>query len=132
MVLNYLIFIIYTDATFSPQNLKEVVTPKEIDKWEFLGYLIGDRNSQDGFEGFRHNLDSEETKTYQMLKEWQRMHPYASWTVLYEALTKMNKTDISQLILEKYLSGLLYLHFRLWCILAIQYQVDFAILKWKL
>ena len=104
MVLNSITFI-HTDATFNPQKLKEVVGTKEIEKWEFLGYLIGDRNSQDEFERFCHNLDSEETKTYQMLKEWQGMHPYASWTLLYEALVKMDITDISQLILEKYLSG---------------------------
>ena len=41
------------------------------------------------------------------------MHPHASWTLLYEALVKMDKTDISQDILKKYLSGLLYIHSRL-------------------
>lgn len=99
---------LFTDATFNPQNLEEVFGSKEIDKWKFLGYLIGDRNSQDDFERFCQNLQGcEQTNTYLMLKEWQEMHPYASWTLLYEALVKMDEKEISKHILKKYLSGLL-------------------------
>ena len=42
-----------------------------------------------------------------MLMQWQEMHPYASWTLLYQALIKMNEKDMSQNILKEYLSGLL-------------------------
>ena len=81
----------------------------EIDEWKLLGFLIGDRNSQDDFN----ILCTEEhvgKETCTMLREWQKMHPYASWTLLYQAMIKMNETAMSQHILKKYLSGLLAVH----------------------
>ena len=75
-------------------------------EWKLLGFLIGDRNSQDDFEMFcaEHKCEGKETCT--MLREWQKMHPYASWTLLYQALIKMNEKEIHKHIKEKYLSGL--------------------------
>ena len=79
----------------------------EIDEWKLLGFLIGDRNSQDDFKMFctehKHNVGME---THGMLREWQKMHPYASWTLLYHALIKMNEKAMSKRILKTYLSGL--------------------------
>ena len=78
----------------------------EIDEWKLLGFLIGDRNSQDDFNMFciEEHMGK---KTCTMLMRWQKMHPYASWTLLYQALIKMNEKVMSQHILKKYLSGLL-------------------------
>ena len=78
----------------------------EIDEWKLLGFLIGDRGSQDDFKMFcaEHKHVGKETLT--MLREWQKMHPYASWTLLYQALIKMNEKKMSKRILTKYLSGL--------------------------
>ena len=79
---------------------------KEIDEWKLLGFLIGDRNSQDDFNMFSTEEHmGEETCT--MLMQWQKMHPYASWTLLYQALIKINEKEMSQDILKEHLSGLL-------------------------
>ena len=80
----------------------------EIDEWKLLGYLIGDRNSQDDFEMFctKHKHVGKETHT--MLREWQNMHPYASWTLLYQALINMNEKVMSKRILRSYLTGLYF------------------------
>ena len=40
-----------------------------------------------------------------MLREWQDMNPYASWTLLYQALKMMNETEIAEDIRKTYLSG---------------------------
>ena len=78
----------------------------EIDEWKLLGFLIGDRNSQDDFNMFcTDEYVGKETRT--MLGEWQKMHPYASWTLLYQALLKMNEKVMSKHIMKTYLSGLL-------------------------
>ena len=77
-----------------------------MDEWKLLGFLIGDRNSQDDFKMFCAEHKCEGQETCMMLKEWQKMHPYASWTLLYQALIKMNERVISKHILVKYLSGL--------------------------
>ena len=76
-----------------------------------MGFLIGDRNSQDNFEMFcaEHKHIGQETCT--MLKEWQKIHPYASWTLLYQALIKLNEKVMSQRILKTYLSGLFEMQF---------------------
>ena len=50
----------------------------------------------------KHNVGME---THGMLREWQKMHPYASWTLLYHALIKMNEKAMSKRILKTYLSG---------------------------
>ena len=94
----------FSDSTFNQENLESIVT--ELDEWKLLGFLIGDRNSQDDFKVFciEHKHVGQETHT--MLREWQKMHPYASWTLLYQALIKMNENVMSGRILTKYLSGL--------------------------
>ena len=91
------------DATFNQHNLESIAI--EIDDWKLLGFLLGDRNSQDDFIMFctEHEYVGQETCT--MLKGWQKMHPYASWTLLYQALIKMNEKVMSKSILKKYLSG---------------------------
>ena len=48
----------------------------------------------------------EQQETHRMLREWQIMHPYASWTLLYQALIQMNETEMSKVILKRYLSGM--------------------------
>ena len=92
------------DSTFNQEHLENVAM--EIDEWKLLGFLIGDRNSQDDFNLFCIE-EHMRKKTCTMLMQWQKMHPYASWTLLYQALIKMNENVMSQHILKKYLSGLL-------------------------
>ena len=94
----------YADSTFNLHNLQ--VSVQDIDNWKFLGFLIGDRNSQDNFTKFSKENRHVENKTQLMLKEWYTMHPYASWTLLYEALSKMNEVEMSEQIKKQYLSGL--------------------------
>ena len=77
----------------------------EINEWRLLGYLIGDRNSQEDFKTFCAEHKYLRQETHAMLKEWQKMHPYASWTLLYQALIKMDEKIMSKFIL-KYISGL--------------------------
>ena len=94
----------FSDLTFNEENLESIVI--EIDEWKLLGFLIGDRNSQDDFQMFctEHKHEGQETRT--MLREWQKMHPYASWTLLYQALIKMGEKEMSKRILTRYLTGL--------------------------
>ena len=94
----------FTDSTFNQENLENIV--QEIDEWKFLGFLIGDRNSQDGFQIFCTEQKIKGNETCMMLIEWQKMHPYASWTLLYQALIKMNEKEMSQRVLTTFLSGL--------------------------
>ena len=96
---------LFSDSTFNEENLKSIV--QEIEEWKLLGFLIGDRNSQDDFSMFCTEHDHVGKETSTMLREWQKMHPYASWTLLYQALIKMNEKVMSKRILERYLSGLL-------------------------
>ena len=95
----------FLDVTFTKDNLENIVV--ETDEWKLLGFLIGDRNAQDDFKVFytQHKPVGQETCT--ILIEWQKMHPYASWTLLYQAFIKMNERVMSKQILSKYLSGLL-------------------------
>ena len=90
-----------TDSTFNWVNLEKTI--KEIGDWKLLGFLIGDRNSQDDFEIF---CSGNENATYMMLGKWQLMNPYASWTLLYQAFKTMNETEISEDIQSTYLSGI--------------------------
>ena len=91
------------DSTFNQVNLEEII--KELDDWKFLGFLIGDRNSQDNFEMFCSGNKNAGQETCVMLREWQDMNPYASWILLYQALKTMNETEISEDIQSTYLSG---------------------------
>ena len=75
-----------------------------------LGYLIGDRNSQDAYQAFQtKHGDAPET----LLIEWKQKHPYASWTLLYQGLKTINEVNLAEKIKETYLSGMIivsYLH----------------------
>ena len=75
-------------------------------EWKLLGFLIGDRNSQDDFQIFCTEQKIKGKETFMMLREWQKMHPYASWTLLYQALIRMNERVMSQRVLMTFLSGL--------------------------
>ena len=93
----------FSDSTFNEENLESIVI--DIDEWKLLGFLIGDRNSQDDFEMFCAEHKHVEPVTHIMLREWRKMHPYASWTLLYQALIKMNEKVMSKRVLKSYLSG---------------------------
>ena len=97
------IVIILVDPTFNKCNLEEVMT--EVTEWKMLGYLIGDRNSQDKYERFQKKAGNVENLTQLMLLEWQELHPYASWTLLHQGLININELKFSQCIKDKYLSG---------------------------
>ena len=102
----------FSDSTFNQTNLKRVV--KENDEWKLLRFLIGDRNSQDNKQELQKGHE-----TCRMLVEWQKMHPYASWTLLYQALIKMNERVMSVHIKRTYLSGSFilvcrFLHIKNW------------------
>ena len=95
--------LIFSDLTFNQENLENIV--EEIEDWKLLAFVIGERNSQDDFVRFCADHKNEEKKTLTMLKQWQTMHPYASWTLLYQALIKMNEKVMSNRILNVYLTG---------------------------
>ena len=80
---------------------------KEVTEWRMLGYLIGDRNSQDEYTKFEIKTGNVENLTQLMLLEWQELHPYASWTLLYQGLMNINELELefSKCIKDKYLSG---------------------------
>ena len=93
----------YIDPTFTEFSISEVIT--EVTEWEMLGYLIGDRNSQDMYIKFKERVGNVENVTQLMLLEWQELHPYASWTLLYQGLVNINELELAQLIEDKYISG---------------------------
>ena len=69
-----------------------------------MGYLLGDRNSQDEYQGLKETLSTsaiEQNKL--MLKEWHKYHPYASWSMLHQALLNMGEIQIANSINEEYL-----------------------------
>ena len=68
-----------------------------------LGFLIGDRNSQDDFQSIKEASTSEEEQRNSMLKEWHKYHPYASWSLLHQALLYMGKKQTAALIKREYL-----------------------------
>ena len=99
----YSFMLSFSDSTFNEENLESIVI--DIDEWKLLGFLIGDRNSQDDFKMFCAEHKHVGPVTHIMLREWRKMHPYASWTLLYQALIKMNEKVMSKRILKSYLSG---------------------------
>ena len=74
-------------------------------EWKMLGYLIGDRNSQDEYTKFEKTSGNVENLTQLMLLEWQELHPYASWSLLHQGLMHINELEFSKCIKDKYLSG---------------------------
>ena len=93
---------IITDETFILQNIIKIV--EDVEKWEILGYLLGDRNSQDEYEGLKESLSTSQNEQKKfMLEEWHQYHPYASWSLLHQALLNMGEIQIANTINEEYL-----------------------------
>ena len=74
-----------------------------VEEWDILGYVIGDRNMQDNFKKIKEVATSKDDQRTMMLTEWHKYHPYASWSLLHQALLNMGMKEVAKYINEKYL-----------------------------
>ena len=69
-----------------------------------MGYVLGDRNSQDKYQELKETLSTSPNEQKKlMLEEWHKYNPYASWSLLHQALLNMGEIQIANSINEEYL-----------------------------
>ena len=81
----------------------------DIKNWEVLGLLIGIRDPK-----YKLNIIKQEFKQFEAQREavitlWYETHPFASWSLLHQALSMMGETEAAQAIQELFLQGQYYL-----------------------
>ena len=78
---------------------------EEVEDWEVLGLLIGIREPKFKFDKIRQKYKDPRAQKEALISLWHNTHPYASWSLLHQALSMMGESKAAQAIQEQYLQG---------------------------
>ena len=73
--------------------------------WEVLGLLIGIREPKYKYDKIKQKHKDPKKQKEEMMLLWYNTHPYASWSLLHQALSMMGESKAAQAIREQYLQG---------------------------
>ena len=79
-------------------------TIKNIKDWKLLAVLIGIRYRQYRFTKLEKHKDVE-IKKEELIRIWCKTHPFASWSLLHQALFMMGETEAAKKIQSQFLKG---------------------------
>ena len=77
----------------------------EVEDWEVLGLLIGIREPKYKYDKIKQKYKDPKKQKEAMLLLWHNTHPFASWSLLHQALSMMGEMKAAQAIQNQYLQG---------------------------
>ena len=77
----------------------------EVEDWEVLGLLIGICEPKYKYDKIKQKFKDPKKQKETMLLLWHNTHPFASWSLLYQALSMMGEMNAAQAIQNQYLQG---------------------------
>ena len=87
-----------TDSTFTPNNIIDIL--KDVEDWKTLADLLKHTDilrTMPNIEELHEELDMEV-----MIKQWHMYHPHASWSVLHQALLRMEEKETAIILSQNY------------------------------
>ena len=96
-------FPLFADDTFTIENITLVT--EEVRNWELLGILTGIHDPKYKIDKIKQKHKDPNMQKRAMLALWYDTHPFASWSLLHQALSMMGETKEAESIQEKYLQG---------------------------
>ena len=87
-----------TDSTFTPNHIIDIL--KDVKDWKTLADLLKHTDmlrTMPNIEELHEELDMEV-----MIKQWHKYHPHASWSVLHQALLRMDEKEIALILSQNY------------------------------
>ena len=76
-----------------------------IKDWEVLGLLVGIRDPKYKFSKIIQSHPKFDARKEAMITLWYETHPFASWSLLHQALSMMGETEAAQAVQEQFLTG---------------------------
>ena len=76
-----------------------------IKDWEVLGLLVGIRDPKYKFSKIIQIHPKFDARKEAMITLWYETHPFASWSLLHQALSMMGETEAAQAVQEQFLKG---------------------------
>ena len=77
----------------------------EVEDWEVLGLLIGIREPKYKYDKIKQKYKDPKKQKEAMMLLWHNTHPFASWSLLHQALSMMGEMKAAQAIQKQYLQG---------------------------
>ena len=93
----------FPDDQFTIPKILKVI--QNIKDWEVLGLLVGIRDPKYKFSKIRQIHHNSDTCREAMITLWYETHPFASWSLLHQALSMMGETEAAQAVQEQFLKG---------------------------
>ena len=78
---------------------------QNIKDWEVLGLLLGIRYTKSKFNEIKVIHEELEAQREAMITMWYETHPFASWSLLHQALSMMGETEAARVIQNEFLKG---------------------------
>ena len=78
---------------------------QNIKDWEVLGLLVGIRDPKCKFSKIKQRHTEFDARRDAMITMWYETHPFASWSLLHQALSMMGETEAAQAVQEQFLKG---------------------------
>ena len=95
--------ILSPDETFTLPNILKMI--QNIKDWEVLGLLVGIRYTKSKFNEIKVIHEELEAQREAMITMWYETHPFASWSLLHQALSMMGETEAARVIQKEFLKG---------------------------
>ena len=95
--------ILFPDDQFTIPKIMKMI--QNIKDWELLGSLVGIKNSMYTFHQIKQIHQKCEARREAMITLWYETHPFASWSLLHQALSMMGETEAAQAVQEQFLKG---------------------------
>ena len=78
---------------------------EEVDDWELLGLFIGIREPKYKYDKIKQKYEDPKGRKKALIALWRDTHPFASWSLLHQALSMMGETKTAKAIQKQYLQG---------------------------
>ena len=78
---------------------------EEVKNWEVLAIMAGIHDPKYKIDKIKQKYKDPNMQKGAMLALWHDTHPFASWSLLHQALIMMGETKAAESVQEKYLQG---------------------------
>jgi len=100
--------ILFADDSFTIENITMVTD--EVEDWETLGIMVGIHDPKYKIDKIKQKCKDPKSQRKAIIILWHDTHPFASWSLLHQALSMMGETKAAQRVQEKYLQGKYLIH----------------------
>ena len=94
---------LFADDTFTIENI--TIVTEEVEDWETLTVMVGIHDPKYKIDKAKQKNKDPKRQKEAILTLWYDTHPFASWSLLHQALSMMGETKAAQKIQELYLQG---------------------------